>query len=66
MATVTPPPPPGVTDSSLATALLFDALQQAQPLTGALAEQRHYLDADPDTCVPLPGIPHPNTAEVPR
>ncbi|MFE9064840.1 hypothetical protein [Streptomyces violaceusniger] len=44
----------------LRTALLFDSLQQAQPVTdGRFAEQRHFLDADPDTCVPLPGIPHP-------
>jgi hypothetical protein len=42
---------------------LFDALQQAQPLTdGAHAEQRHFLDADADTCVPLPGVPHPKPA----
>ncbi|MEU1778162.1 hypothetical protein ABZ545_01590 [Streptomyces abikoensis] len=48
------------TDSRLAAALLMDELQQAQPVDdGRLAEQRHLLDPDPDTCVPLPGIAHP-------
>lgn len=38
----------------------LDLLQRAIPLDdGEHAEQRHWLDADPDTCVPLPGIPHP-------
>ncbi|MCB5910361.1 hypothetical protein [Streptomyces pinistramenti] len=32
-------------------------LQLAQPVTdGRLAEQRHLLDADADTCMPLPGV----------
>ncbi|MDX3230536.1 hypothetical protein [Streptomyces sp. ME19-01-6] len=49
-------------DIRFRTAMLLDSLQQAQPVTdGQLAEQRHFLDADPDTCVPLPGIPHPKT-----
>lgn len=48
------------TDPRLAAALLLDDLQQAMPVTdGRLAEQRHFLDPDPDTCVPLPGIAHP-------
>lgn len=46
---------------------LFDDLQEAQPVdTGQHAEQRHYLDADPDTAVPTPGIPHPKKKEAPR
>ncbi|MGK5730232.1 hypothetical protein [Streptomyces sp. URMC 124] len=48
------------TDPRLQAALLLDALQQAMPVDeGQLAKQRHLLDADPDTCVPLPGIAHP-------
>ncbi|MFF6847049.1 hypothetical protein [Streptomyces antimycoticus] len=44
-------------------ALLLDSLQQAMPLSNPdLCEQRHFLDADADTCVPLPGIPHPKPA----
>ncbi|MFI0914370.1 hypothetical protein [Streptomyces abikoensis] len=51
------------TDPRLAAALLMDELQQAQPVDdGRLAEQRHLLDPDPDTAVPLPGIPHPRRA----
>ncbi|MFC4512596.1 hypothetical protein [Streptomyces ehimensis] len=51
------------TDPHLAAALLMDELQQAQPVDdGRLAEQRHLLDPDPDTCVPLPGIAHPRRA----
>ncbi|MEV8474902.1 hypothetical protein [Streptomyces sp. NPDC051173] len=57
MATATPNQPAAVDE--LRTALLFDELQQAQPLDGPHAEQRHFLDADPDTVVPLPGIPRP-------
>ncbi|WP_372412849.1 hypothetical protein [Streptomyces luteireticuli] len=45
-------------DEDVATAELFRDLQIAHPVTdGGLAEQRHLLDADPDTCLPLPGIP---------
>ncbi|MFF7022959.1 hypothetical protein ACFY97_18400 [Streptomyces klenkii] len=48
------------TDPRLSAAMLLDALQQGMPVTdGRLAEQRHLLDPDPDTCVPLPGIAHP-------
>ncbi|MBB4893484.1 hypothetical protein FHS39_002515 [Streptomyces olivoverticillatus] len=55
------------TDPRLATALLFDELQQAQTVAdGRLAEQRHFLDADPDTAVPCPGIPHPKPVEASR
>ncbi|WP_030670498.1 hypothetical protein [Streptomyces rimosus] len=44
-------------------AIELDRLQQAHDVTdGRLAEQRHLLDADPDTAVPLPGIPHPKEA----
>ncbi|MEU7149138.1 hypothetical protein AB0B15_14050 [Streptomyces sp. NPDC045456] len=72
MATTTPRPAIEALDVPLAdvqadirrlTALEFDRLQQAHDVTdGRLAEQRHYLDADPDTAVPLPGIPHPKEA----
>ncbi|MER7788603.1 hypothetical protein [Streptomyces sp. NPDC097640] len=64
MATTTPPSIAAldVPADALSTALLLDSLQQDQPVTdGRFAEQRHFLDADPDTCVPLPGIPHPKT-----
>ncbi|MFI8942670.1 hypothetical protein [Streptomyces syringium] len=70
MATATPNPiehfdvPLSVLEASakLRIAHLLDELQQAQPVTdGRLAEQRHFLDADPDTCVPLPGIAHPKS-----
>ncbi|MFK8844750.1 hypothetical protein [Streptomyces sp. Ac-502] len=44
----------------LLMAIELDRIQQAHDVTdGRLAEQRHLLDADPDTAVPLPGIPHP-------
>ncbi|MGW3428027.1 hypothetical protein ACWDHW_08720 [Streptomyces melanosporofaciens] len=47
----------------LHAALLLDSLQQAMPLSDPdLCEQRHFLDADADTCVPLPGVAHPKTA----
>jgi hypothetical protein len=52
------PSPYSAADHALAARL--DALQLAQPLTdGPHAEQRHFLDADGDTCVPLPGVAHP-------
>lgn len=42
----------------------LDRLQQRMPVTdGRLAEQRHWLDADPDTCLPLPGIAHKEEAD---
>ncbi len=51
------------TDIKRLMALEFDRIQQAHDVAdGRLAEQRHYLDADPDTAVPLPGIPHPKEA----
>jgi hypothetical protein len=60
MATATPSQP--AARDPFEMALLFDALQQAQPVDdGQLAEQRHFLDADMDTCVPMPGIAHPKT-----
>lgn len=44
------------------TARLLDELQQAMDVNnGGLAEQRHWLDADADTCLPLPGVPHPRS-----
>lgn len=49
-------------------AIELDRLQQRMPVTdGRLAEQRHWLDADLDTCVPLPGVEHkdPNKAGGP-
>ncbi|MEU7240241.1 hypothetical protein [Streptomyces sparsogenes] len=73
MATTTPrsiaaldvPAEQVVAEMRLRTAMLLDSLQQAQSVTdGRLAEQRHLLDADPDTCVPLPGIPHPKTGRT--
>lgn len=43
----------------------FDSLQQAQPVAdGRLAEQRHWLDADPDTRFPTPGVAHPKTGDA--
>lgn len=40
-------------------AIELDRLQQRMPVTdGRLAEQRHWLDADLDTCLPLPGVEH--------
>lgn len=49
-------------DVKLRQAYLLDELQQAIPLSdGPHAEQRHFLDADPDTKFPLPGIAHPET-----
>ena len=43
---------------------LFDDLQRAIPGDdGPHAELRHLLDADPDTAVPTPGIPHPKNEE---
>ncbi|MGW2010959.1 hypothetical protein [Streptomyces nigrescens] len=64
MATATPTPPA----RDIATldeqakkrlAIELDRLQQRMPVTdGRLAEQRHWLDADLDTCLPLPGVEH--------
>ncbi|MFE7780316.1 hypothetical protein [Streptomyces nigrescens] len=54
---IDPTPTPQPMTPELATAYEFYRLQQAQAVTdGRLAEQRHLLDADPDTAVPTPGI----------
>ena len=68
MATATPKKPP-TTDVAmtpeLAMAYEFDRIQQRLSVNdGRLAELRHYLDADADTCVRLPGIAHPKPAEA--
>ncbi|RXS78869.1 hypothetical protein EST92_19750 [Streptomyces sp. TM32] len=64
MATATPTPPArdiAALDEQARKllAIELDRLQQRIPLTdGRLAEQRHLLDADLDTCLPLPGVEH--------
>ena len=64
MATATPTPPARDIASldeqaRKDLAIELDRLQQRMPVTdGRLAEQRHWLDADLDTCVPLPGVEH--------
>ncbi|MFF8784719.1 hypothetical protein [Streptomyces sp. NPDC015125] len=76
MATATPTPPArgiAALDVPLSEveeqvkkdwAVELDRLQQRMPVTdGRLAEQRHWLDADPDTCLPLPGIEHKEEAD---
>ncbi|MFJ3950218.1 hypothetical protein ACIPXV_09135 [Streptomyces libani] len=46
-------------------AIELDRLQQRMPVTdGRLAEQRHLLDADLDTCLPLPGVEHPDPSKA--
>ncbi|MFJ6608153.1 hypothetical protein [Streptomyces lydicus] len=64
MATATPKKP--TTDTAmtpeLAMAYEFDRIQQRLSVNdGRLAELRHCLDADADTCVRLPGIAHPES-----
>ncbi|MEC4016010.1 hypothetical protein [Streptomyces sp. H27-D2] len=48
-------------DVRLRRALLLESLREALPVSDPrLAAERHcWLDADPDTAYPLPGIPHP-------
>ncbi|MEU8682938.1 hypothetical protein [Streptomyces sp. NPDC048611] len=67
MTTATPKKPTTepVMTPELAMAYEFDRTQQRLDVNnGQTAELRHYLDADPDTCVPLPGIPHPKPAQA--
>ncbi|MFF7411564.1 hypothetical protein [Streptomyces lydicus] len=75
MATATPTPParaiaaPDVPAAEVdqvkkLMAIELDRLQQRMSVTdGRLAEQRHWLDADLDTCLPLPGIEHKEEAD---
>ena len=77
MATATPTPPArGIAALDVPAAeveeqvkklmaMELDRLQQAMPVTdGRLAEQRHWLDADPDPALfQLPGIEHKEEAD---